>query len=65
MDHKITCVSHGKKLKLENLTFPLLVEENGWFWDPVNDSALTPLTPSLRPGYENISHGLVCALSKR
>ena len=55
-------VSHGNKLNLTNLRLSLLVEDNGWFWDPVNGSGLTPL---LKTGYENISHGLVCALTER
>jgi len=38
----MTGVSHGKKLKLDNLTLPLPIEDNRWFWDPVNDSGLTP-----------------------
>ena len=32
MDHKIISVSHGKKLKLDNLTLSLPVEDNDWFW---------------------------------
>jgi len=48
MDHKITGVSYRKKLKLDNLTFPLPVEENEWFWDPVNDSGLTPFLKTVR-----------------
>jgi len=36
----MTDVSHGKKLKLDNLTFPLPVDGNEWFWDPGNDSGL-------------------------
>jgi len=61
MYHKITGVSHGKKLKLDNLSLLLPVEDNHWFWDPVNASGLTPL---LKTGYENISHGVVCALTE-
>jgi hypothetical protein len=55
-------VSHGKKLRLSNLTMSLLGEANDWFWGPVNDSGLSHL---LKTWYANISHGLVCALSER
>ena len=34
MDHKMTSVSHEKKLKLESLILPLPVEDNWWFWNP-------------------------------
>jgi len=60
--HKMTGVSHGKKLRLSNLTVSLHGEENNWFWGPVNDSGLSHL---LKTVYNNISHMLVCALSKR
>jgi len=62
MEHKMTGASHGKKLKLSSLTLLLPVEDNGWFWNTVNASSLTPL---LKTGYESISHGLVCALTER
>ena len=55
-------VSHGKKMSLNNLTLPQLGAQNNWFWDEVNAFDLTPL---LNTGYENISHGFVCALSER
>jgi len=35
-------VSHGKKLKLSNLTVPLSGEANDWFRGSANDSGLTP-----------------------
>jgi len=43
----MTNVSHRKKLKLDSLSLPLQVDDNRWFWDPVNASGLTP---SLRLG---------------
>jgi len=55
-------VSHGKKLTLSNLFMPQPRVQNQWFWDEVNASGLSPL---LNIGYENISHGFVCALSER
>ena len=55
-------ISHGKKLSITNLAFPMPGEENDWFWDEVNMSGLTPLMSS---GYENISHGFVCAMTER
>jgi hypothetical protein len=58
----MTGVSHGKKLKLSALSLPLPVDDNRWFWDPVDTSGLRPL---LLTGYESISHGLVCALAER
>ena len=58
----MTGVSHGKKLNLSALSLPLPVEDNRWFWDPVDASGLRPL---LLTGYESISHGLVCAMAER
>ena len=55
-------ISHGKKLSITNLTLPMPGEENFWFWDNVNGSGLTPLLSS---GYENISHGFICAMTER
>jgi len=55
-------ISHGKKLSITNLTLPMPGEINDWFWDQVNGSGLTPLLSS---GYENISHGFVCAMTER
>jgi len=55
-------ISHRKKLNLKNLTIPQPCAQNQWFWDEVNMSGLTPLLTS---GYENISHGFVCAMSER
>jgi len=55
-------ISHGKKLSIKNLALPMLGEENEWFWSEVNMSGLTPLLSS---GYENISHGFVCAMIER
>ena len=37
-------------------------EQNNWFLSEVNVFGLTPLLTS---GYENISHGFVCAMSER
>jgi hypothetical protein len=54
----VTCVSHGNKLRLSNLTMSLLGEVNDWFWGPVDDSDLSTL---FKIGYDNISHWLVCA----
>ncbi|RHN49885.1 putative protein-serine/threonine phosphatase [Medicago truncatula] len=62
VERKMTGVSHGKKLKLSALSLPLPVDDNRWFWDPVDTSGLRPL---LLTGYESISHGLVCALAER
>jgi len=58
----VKCISHGKKLSLKNLTIPQPCAQNQWFWDEVDMSGLTPLLTS---GYENISHGFVCAMSER
>jgi len=58
----MTSVLHGKKLKLSSLMLPLPVDDNPWFWNLVVVSGLRPL---LLTGYENISHGLVCALTER
>jgi len=55
-------ISHEKKLSITNLTLPMPEEGNDWFWDQVNGSGLTPFPSS---GYENISHGFVCAMTKR
>ena len=55
-------ISHGKKLSLNTLTFPQPRIQNDWFWDEVNASGFRPL---LLTGYDNISHGFVCALSER
>jgi len=55
-------ISHGKKLSIKNLTFPMSGEQNEWFWSEVNISGLTPLLTS---GYENISHRFVCAMTER
>jgi len=60
--HRVKGISHGKKLSLKNLTILQPCEQNQWFWDEVNMSGLTPLLAS---GYENISHGFVCAMSDR
>jgi len=60
--HRVKVILHGKKLSLKNLTIPQPCEQNQWFWDEVNMSGLTPLLTS---GYENISHGFVCAMSER
>jgi len=58
----MTGVSHGRKLKLPALSLPLPVEANPWFWVPMDRSGLRPL---LLTGYDNISHGLVCAMAER
>jgi len=58
----MNAVSHGRKLKLSVLSLPLPVEDNPWFWGPVDASGLRPL---LLTGYDNISHGLVCAMAER
>jgi len=50
---------HGRKLKLSALSLPLSAKDNPWFWVPVERSSLRPL---LLTGYDNISHGLVCAM---
>jgi len=50
------------RVSLKNLTIPQPCAQNQWFWDEVNMSGLTPLLTS---GYENISHGFVCTMSKR
>jgi len=55
-------ISHGKKLSLKNLILPTPGIQNEWFWEEMNMSILTPLLTS---GYENISHGFVCAMSER
>ena len=55
-------ISHGKKLSLSQLTLPQPGIQNDWFWDEVNGFDLTHL---LSIGYDNISHGFVCALSER
>ena len=60
--HRVKGISHGKKLRLKNLTIPQPGEQNDWFWDEVNMSGLTPLLTS---GYEKISHGFVCAMLER
>jgi len=60
--HRVKGISHGKKLSLKNSTIPQTGEQNDWFWSEVNMSGLTPLLTS---GYENISHGFVCAMSER
>ncbi|XP_039683068.1 protein MAIN-LIKE 1-like [Medicago truncatula] len=60
--HRVKGISHGKKLSLKNLTFPMMGEQNEWFWSEMNMSGLTPLLTS---GYENISHGFVCAMRER
>ena len=43
MDHKMTDVSQGKKLKLQSLILPLSVDDNRWLWDLVNAYGLTPV----------------------
>jgi hypothetical protein len=58
----MTGVSHGRKLKLSALSLPLHVDDNPWFWEPVERSGLRPL---ILTGYESISHGLVCAMAER
>jgi hypothetical protein len=60
--HRVKGISHGKKLSIKNLALPIPGEQNRWFWDEVNMSGLTPLLTS---GYENISHGFVCAMTER
>jgi len=55
-------ISHGKKLNLKNWIFPMSGEQNNWFLSEVNVFGLTPLLTS---GYENISHGFVCAMIER
>jgi len=55
-------VSHGRKLKFSVLSLKLPVEDNPWFWGPVDASSLRPL---LLTGYDNISHMLVCAMVER
>jgi hypothetical protein len=59
---KIKGISHERKLKLSALSLPLPVDDNLWFWEPVDRSGLRPL---LLTGYDNISHGLVCAMAER
>ena len=54
-------ISHGKKLTLSNLFMPHPGEKNQWFWNKVASG----LTPLLNTGYENISHGFICALLER
>jgi len=58
----MTGVSHRRKLKLSALSLPLPVDDNPWFWEPVDRSGLRLL---LLTGYDNISHGLVCAIAER
>jgi len=58
----MNAVSHGRKLKFSALSLPLSVEDNPWFWGPMDASGLRPLLPT---GYDNISHGLVCAMAER
>ena len=60
--HKVKGISHGKNLSLSQLTLPQPGIQNDWFWDEVNGFDLTHL---LSIGYDNISHGFVCALSER
>jgi hypothetical protein len=55
-------ILHGKKLSLKNQMIPQVCDQNEWFWSEVNMSGLTPLLTS---GYENISHGFVCAMTER
>jgi len=57
----MTDVSHGRELRLPALSLPLPVDDNPWFWNPVDASGLRPL---LLSGYESISHGLVCAVAR-
>ena len=61
-DRKMNVVSHWRKLKLSVLSLPLSVEDNPWFWGPMDASGLRPL---LLTGYDNISHGLVCVVAER
>jgi len=58
----MTGVSHGRKLKLSVLSLPLPIEDNPWFWEPVDRSDLRPL---LLTGYDIIFRGLVCAMAER
>jgi len=58
----MTDVLHGRKLKLSALSLPLAVDDNPWFWSPVDASGLRPL---LLTGYDNITHGLVCVMAER
>jgi len=44
------------------LSLPFPVEDNPWFWEPVDRSGLRNL---ILTGYDNISHGLVCAMVER
>jgi len=60
--HRVKGISHGKKLSIKNLALPIPGEENEWFWSEMNMCGLTPLLSS---GYENISHGFVCAMTER
>ena len=60
--HRVKGISHGKKLGLKNLILPSPGRQNEWFWEEVNMCGLTPLLTS---GYENISHGFICAMSER
>ena len=39
----MTGVSHRRKLKLSALSLPLSVDDNPWFWEPVDGSDLSPL----------------------
>ena len=55
-------VSHGRKLKFSVLSLKLPVEDNPWFWGPVDASSLRPL---LLTGYKSMSHELVCAMAER
>jgi len=61
-NHRVKGVSYEKKLSLNNLTLTQPGIQNQWFWDEVNASGLTPI---LNSGYDSISHGFVCTLSKR
>jgi len=61
-ERRMTDVSHGRKFKFSALSLSLPVDDNHWFWEPVDRSDLRPL---LLTGYESISHGLVCAMAER
>jgi len=60
-ERKMTGVSHKRKLKVSALSLPLPVDDNPWFWDPVDRSGLRPL---ILTGYDSISNGLVCAMAE-
>jgi len=60
--HRVKGISHRKKLSIKNLALSMPGEENEWFWSEVNMSGFTPLLTS---GYENISHGFLCAMTER